>query len=84
MSRLRIPWVPIRILQVVLRRALKGRSIWEWHHHQMTSNDPYARILIQGVVKALWQKHADRALVLLAKTVIELARYLKKGKYSIE
>lgn len=79
-----IPWVQLKIIQAVLRRALRGRSLWAWHHHQMTTNPPYARILIQGVVKALWQDGVDRAAIVLARTVTDLARYLRRGDDSIE
>ena len=80
----RIPWVPLRLIQILLSRALRGRSIWQWHHEQMTTNDPYARIFVQGVVKALWQERADQAVVVLATTLADLARYIQGGKRPLE
>jgi hypothetical protein len=77
-------WIAIKALQTLSRRYLKGLDLWEWHHHTMSTNPPYARILIQGVVKALWQETLNRCFIVLARTVAELGRHLKDGDHSIE
>ena len=80
----RTGWIALKAIQSLSRHYLDGRDLWEWHLHKMNSNPPYARILIQGVVKALWQETFVRCLVVLAKTLADLGRYLKYGDHSIE
>lgn len=69
----------LTLARTVSRRYLNGRDFWAWHHHHMTTNDPYARILIQGIVTALWQETFDTFLRVLARTVAQLGGHLKHG-----
>lgn len=68
-----------KALTVLVRRLLRGRNAWKWHHKHMRTNPPYERILIQGVGKALRQETFNEFVTVLAKTVVQLGKHLKHG-----
>ena len=80
----RIVWVVLAAIRTLARRYLQGRDLWGWHHQKMHAHPPYARILIQGVVKALWQETFEAFLRTLAKTAASEAKYLKHGTDTTE
>ena len=61
-----------RIYRAWIRFCHDLRRIWNWHHAQMNNNAPYARALVQGVVRALWQETIERMLGVLAKAAVDL------------
>ena len=73
----RFTWLALTAIRTLISRLLQGRDLWGWHHHKMATNPSYARILIDGVVKALWQQTFDAFLRVLTRTVMELAQQRK-------
>ena len=67
-----------RVYRAWVRFCLELRRVWRWHHNQMTDNDPYARALVQGAVRALWQDSIERMLGVLARAIIELIIILRR------
>jgi hypothetical protein len=67
-----------RVYRGWLRFCLELRRAWRWHHALMTDNDSYARVLVQGVVRALWQESVERMLGVLIRAAGELLIILRR------
>ena len=73
--------LPTRVHRAWVRFCIEARRLWAWHHAQMNANAPYARALVQGVVRALWQESVERVLVVLAKATVELFVILRRDGF---
>jgi hypothetical protein len=73
----RFSWIALTAIRTLISRLVQGRDLWGWHHHKMATNPTYARFLIDGLVKALWQPTFDAFLRTLSRTAIEVAQARK-------
>lgn len=67
-------------------RRLKGaiERMWSWHHYHMQAGGRYARTVIQGVVRAIWQPTVGRGLAVLAIVIAEVLRALSEDGFAID
>jgi len=66
------------------RVCLGARRLWTRHHQLMQTNARYARAVVEGTVRALWQRSIERCLVVLAHVVIEVYKILREHGFKIE
>lgn len=71
-----------RVYRAWLRMCLDARRIWQWHHAHMNTNAPYARALVRGLVRAVWQESIERMLIVLAKAAVELYIILRRDGFN--
>lgn len=74
--------LPRRVHNAWAHLCLDAQVIWRWHRDQMDSNPYYARVFIQGVVKALWQDSIEKFLITLVNVATELFKILRRDGFN--
>lgn len=70
--------LPLRVHRAWVRLCIDARRLWAWHARQMRTNGRYARAVIQGAVRVLWQETIDRLLIVLGQVLIEIYTILRQ------
>lgn len=74
--------LPLRIHRAWVRLCIDARRLWAWHTAQMRTNGRYARAIIDGAVRLLWQETIDRFLIVLGQVLIEIFTILRQDGIS--
>lgn len=65
------------------RLKTTAERVWAWHHAQMQASGRYARTVIQGVIRAIWQPTLGRYLTVMAMVIAEVLRVLGEDGFAV-